>query len=249
MYTSLKPVLKDLMKQKGLSYKELGLRIGISESGVKKLFQAEDCSLSRLERIARALELDLPSLMIHARGETPTQVVEIDAKRQAILQKNPLLNDVYWLVLVEGLSPDEILERYKIPKASLYKCLRDLDRLKLIVWKPGDNVMAAPKGPFLVRSRGPLLREWLRRFSQSIIDEFIAQAGDAVPPEKRPYLAQRFLYLRPDSVNEFRQRLSELMNEFSLRSARERSLGKGRVTSVKISAAFTFGSFVKAIRQ
>lgn len=248
MYPTLKPLIKELMKQKGLSYKELGRRIGISESGVKKLFQAEDCSVSRLEQISRVLEVDMPTLLKLAQEETAPEQIEICAKAQATLMRKPLLMDIYWLLFVEDLSPAEILARFKISKSSLYKCLNELDRLKLIVWKADDNVTASPKRPFVVSADGPLIQYWTRRFSESILEDAHLEADNQTMREKAPYVAQRFLHLKPESARELRQRLDDLIREFTLRSSREKTLGKNRTSGMRVFVSYAAGSMVKTLR-
>ena len=50
-YTEVKAKLKQALAEQDLTYGQLGRRIGMSESGVKKLFSAHDISLERLAQI------------------------------------------------------------------------------------------------------------------------------------------------------------------------------------------------------
>jgi len=249
MYPSLKPLLKNLVKQKGLSYRELGRKIGISESGVKKLFQAEDCSLSRLHQITTALEVDLASLMLQVQMKTPIELVEIDEKAQAVLRKNPQLMDIYWLLFIEDMTPAEILDHYKIPQSSLYKCLNELERLKLVIWKPGDKVSAAPKCNFLVKPSGPMVQHWMRRFSESIIEDVVPEGGVGPSQENGGHLAQRFLHLNSESVLDLKQRLEELIMDFSLRSTREKTFCRNRTVPVRVFTSYALGSMIKKLQS
>ena len=156
--------------------------------------------------------------------------------------------NVYWLLFIEDLSSAEILKRYKISKSSLYKCFSELDRLKLIIWKAGDKITASPKRPFLIKPTGPMMQLWIRHFSESIIEDFFLNQDEGKASDKEPYLTQRFLHLKSESILDLRQRLEALIKEFSLRSTREKSLSRSRTMTVRIFAACALGSMVKDLR-
>ena len=54
--------LKRVLKKQGMTYLELGRAIGMSESGIKKLFGARDGSFQRLAQICAALGLTMAEL-------------------------------------------------------------------------------------------------------------------------------------------------------------------------------------------
>ncbi len=245
MYTDIKPILKKIMSEKGVTYRALGQKIGISESGVKKFFQADDCSLSRLEQIAAVLETDVLNLLAQAKEGTELQEIEIDPKTQRQLEKHPQLIHLYWLLLVEEMSPDEILNRYGISKSALYKGLSELDRLKLIFWKVGDRISVIGERPFVVKPSGPLVKYWIRQFSDSILGDF--EQSDA--PNEDLLLTQRFLYLKKQSIKDLKRRLEELVRDFGEISLKEKRLGKGRTTGVRLHVSYAVGSVVSDLSK
>lgn len=248
MYSILKDTLKDLLKQKGLSYKSLGEHLGLTESGVKKLFQAEDCSITRLQKICDVLEVDLATLILGAEENSPIELVEIDRKVQQTLEKDPQLMDVYWLLFIEELTPKDILERYQIAKSALYRCLGRLDQLKLIIWKPGDAVKSRPKSFFLVKANGPLVEHWMRQFADGVLEDYERQQAKANSPNE-PLYSQRFLYLKRETARELKDRLEGLLREFGSRSLRERALVKSKTVPIRVLGAVVEGTSIKALSR
>lgn len=246
MYTHLKRVMKSAIKKKGITYRELGRNIGMSESGVKKLFQADDCSLDRIEKIARVLETDIGSLILQAQDEiSSNEEIEISPKVQTFLQKNPLARDIYWLLLVEDLSPSDILAKYQISKNTLYKTLAALDRIGCIVWNENDRVITNKHRSFIVKSEGPLIQHWTHQFADSLLRDIATDSKHA----SDVFLTQRFLYLTKESVGEFRKRLQDVVTEFSTVSVRERKLGRARTKGIRLQLAFSSDSMVNELPQ
>lgn len=245
MYLSLKPVLKDLMKRQGITYKDMSRHLGMSESGVKKLFQATDCSLSRLEQMSQLLGSDLGTLILKAQNADELQQFEIDPKAQNFLVKSPLALDIYWLLLIEELNPPEILTQYKISKTALYKCLAELEKLKLIEWKMNDRVhLSTRHKAFLLKPGGPILKIWMQQFSDSVLNDVNDQ--DAGKKSTDPVMMlQRFLRLKPNSILEFRRRLHDLVSEYTLLSVKERRLGREKTKSVRVLAGLAMGSMFR----
>lgn len=247
MYTSVKPLLKEMMKEQGLTYKDLARQLQISESGVKKLFQADDCSIARLEQIAQVLQIDLATLILRAQDNSEFEQFEVDAKSQEFLQKNPLALNIYWLLLIEELNPSEILARYKISQAALYKCLSELDRRNLIEWKAKDRVQLSTRNkPFLVKADGPLMKIWMSRFADSIMDEVSEPPAGQKAPDF-PAFAQRFLRLKPSSIKELRRRMVALVTEYTMLSMKERRLGPKKTEAVRVLAGLALGSMIREL--
>lgn len=63
--------IKELLKQKGMTAKDLAAKIGISEGALSKSISGNP-TLERLEEIASALEVDITALFDRSAAETPT---------------------------------------------------------------------------------------------------------------------------------------------------------------------------------
>jgi transcriptional regulator with XRE-family HTH domain len=71
MYTQLTTALKRLFKNRGLHYSEVARRIGLSESGLKKVLNAEDGSLGRLSELCTVANVTLAELLELAQTTEP----------------------------------------------------------------------------------------------------------------------------------------------------------------------------------
>jgi len=56
-------VLKRTLKTRGLTYKDVARRVGLSEGSIKRVFAAETFTLQRLEQICTAIGISMSELM------------------------------------------------------------------------------------------------------------------------------------------------------------------------------------------
>src|SRR5215216_7776353 len=56
-------VLKRTLKTRGLTYRDLAKRVGLSEGSIKRVFAAETFTLQRLEQICTAIGISMGELM------------------------------------------------------------------------------------------------------------------------------------------------------------------------------------------
>src|SRR5262245_24995659 len=82
--------LKRLLRARKVTYAELGRRLRLSESGVKKIFSGEDCSLVRLGQMADAVGFSLGELF-EAGARPAIEHVALTHVQQAALLASPLL--------------------------------------------------------------------------------------------------------------------------------------------------------------
>jgi DNA-binding Xre family transcriptional regulator len=68
---SIVSVLKKELKLHGLTYKEVGIAIGISESSVKRIFAEKDFSLKRLDQICQLMDIEISDLIRRLDMEKP----------------------------------------------------------------------------------------------------------------------------------------------------------------------------------
>lgn len=60
--------LKSILKARRIKYAELAPRLGMSESGLKKLLNGVDCSLSKLGQVCDELDISMSSLIARRRS-------------------------------------------------------------------------------------------------------------------------------------------------------------------------------------
>ncbi len=146
--------LKRELKVRGITYRALAARLGLSESAVKHMFSTGNFSLRRLDEICAVLELDFGDLVDISETQeqkieqlSAQQELEIMSDMRLLLVAYCLLN--YW-------SFDEIIARYDITPEQGLKYLRRLDRMKFIELQPGDRVRLLLANNFSWRKNGAI---------------------------------------------------------------------------------------------
>ena len=127
--------LKSQLKSRGLTYRELGKLIGLSEPSIKRLFGQSDMDLSRLLQICRALDINLSDLTAGAE----TLPHRLSQGQEATLASDEKLF-IFFVLLTRKWTTKQILSSYRFSPAEANKYLNQLARLKLIEWLPQDRV-------------------------------------------------------------------------------------------------------------
>ena len=169
--------LKKCLKAKGITYRQLGEAMELSEASIKRLFSEQTFSLKRLEEICNILDLSLYDLAkISVDAETGPSVLSIE--QEAVLSKNPKLL-VFFYLLLNGRSPDSITKDYQVSQKESLRFLLKLDKLKLIELHPDNKVRLLTQKNIKWRQGGPI-RD---RYEKIIKEEFLNAPFDQ--PEER----------------------------------------------------------------
>ena len=146
--------LKRELKARGITYRGLAARLGLSESAVKHMFSTRNFSLRRLDEICDVLEIDFGDLIDIS--ESQEQKIEQLSEEQEL----EIMSDMRLLLIAYCLlnhwTFDEIIARYDITPEQGLKCLRKLDRMKFIELQPGDRVRLLIANNFSWRKNGAI---------------------------------------------------------------------------------------------
>ncbi len=164
--------LKRLLRARGMTYRDLGLTLDLSEASVKRMFAKEALTLKRLEEVCGCLDVDLFEVTKLARNQS-AQAQEMTIDQEAALAADARLLGVFYLVLNDWHVPD-ILERYEIEKSEAIALLAKLDHLGLIMLQPNDRVRLLIPRTMRLRNDGPIRQVHGNR----VIGDFLA--GDFV---------------------------------------------------------------------
>src|SRR5689334_4581860 len=124
--------LKSSLRSRGMTYRDLARKLGVSEATIRRTFSRGTLTLARIEQILEALEIDLQELARLARdgSEAPA---ELTHEQEAALAREERLFSVFWLIQNQW-SFAEILAAFAITRAELTSAYARLERLKLIRW-------------------------------------------------------------------------------------------------------------------
>ncbi len=170
--TKLLNTLKKCLKAKGITYRQLGEAMELSEASIKRLFSEQTFSLKRLEEICNILDLSLYDLAkISVDAETGPSVLTV--AQETVLSGNPKLL-VYFYLLLNGRSPDSIIKDYEFSKEESLQFLLELDHLNLIELYPDNKVRLLTQKNITWRKGGPI-RE---KYEKVIKEEFLRAPFD-----------------------------------------------------------------------
>lgn len=241
-YTEVKAHLKRALRDQNITYTELGRALGMSESGVKKLFAAPDISLERLGRICQVLGLAPHELLDPKLTEMETQTIVLTEKAQEFFLRNRACFLFLILLYTEPLSFEELIARHKIGRQRAYGYLRDLEKLRLLRWLPGDRVDLRKDVPALFRYEGRFMKQMVREWSETLLNEALEN-----PQGELDFFTSRILHLAPESIREFKRAFDDLVAEFARRSIREKKLQRQRVKPIRSLVVLREGHFVGKI--
>lgn len=167
--------LKKQLKAKGLTYRDLAKKIGISESSIKRTFAEGSFSLQRVEQICHLMDMDVADLVHMMERETPriTQLTEAQEKEAA---DDPRLLAVAFLV-INGWSYRNILDHYPMNELSLVRYLLKLDKLRVIDLLPNNRIKLLISPNFSWRHNGPVQQAIAQIVLTTFLDGDIEKAG------------------------------------------------------------------------
>lgn len=122
--------LKRRLKIQGMTYRDLGQALDLSEASVKRLFASERFSLDRVVEIAHLLGYTLAEIAQEA------AVAEQRLHTLTAAQEKELVSDAKLLLVavcaLNQWETGDIVARYQISEAECIQRLVRLDRLRLI---------------------------------------------------------------------------------------------------------------------
>lgn len=197
--------LKRILRSRRVTYADLARRIGLSEASVKRLFSQGTFTLSRLQQVLQALEMDFFELARLARGagDAPQEMTEA---QEHALASEPHLMGVFYL-LFNDWQPAQILARYELTPVELTRLLAKLDRLQLIDLLPGDRVKLRVSRHLRLKPGGAIRA----RHGQRTMTEFLAVEFD----RHGGHFLFEFRDISPASLAVMQRKIDRLAAEFN----------------------------------
>lgn len=153
--------LKRQLKAQGLTYKDVGRALKLSEASVKRVFASEHFTVARLAQISQLLGYTLTELLQESSSSQPPLDTLTDEQEAQLVSDDKLL-----LVAVCSLnhwSLTDMTSVYQIPKMEAVKRLRILDRMGIIELLPGDRIRRRAKRDFDWLPDGPIRNYFMKQ--------------------------------------------------------------------------------------
>lgn len=199
-------VLKRVLKAQGIQYRQLADMMGVSEPTVKRIFQDQDCKLSRLMEICELIGLSITELVELDRAAM-AEVSELPLSTEKKLASDPALT-AYFMLLMTRFTPQEIAYHNQLDATDGYRYLRELEKLELIRLGRNDQVHFLVSRPLRWRIGGPL-HQMLVQVNQ----RFIGEVLDRHPRQTSPFYSTSRL-LSPQSITRLQEEVDSLYQSF-----------------------------------
>lgn len=168
--------LKVTLKQRGWTYAEVALQLGLSESSIKRCFASCDFSLKRLQRICDLIGVDLMTL-INQTEENQRNIDELSEQQEKALAENIKLLLIAFLLL-NHFSYQQILKHYTIEPHEGIQLLAKLDRLGIIDLLPENKIRIRLSKNFTWRKNGPIQRFFEEKVQSEFFQSRFDQTGE-----------------------------------------------------------------------
>ncbi|WP_321783661.1 helix-turn-helix transcriptional regulator [Paraburkholderia sp. J94] len=162
------PLIKQLLRTRQLTYRDVGRVLELSEPSVKRLFASKRLSLEHLERIAELLGMT-PVELIEASDAVVPRLRELTRQQEHTLVGNERLLLVT-VCVINHWSIDDVVATYSVTEAECLKHVLTLDRMGILRLLPGNRIRLLLARDFAWISNGPI-----RAFFQStLLPDFLA---------------------------------------------------------------------------
>lgn len=214
-YEFLSEGLRNVLKTRNITYKDIALKLDMSESGVKKMLTASDIGYNKLSSILELLGLKLEDLTSLA----PKPYRKLSEEQEKFFLKNPKHFN-FFIQLHHHKMNIELLKKAnsKISKAKMSQFLGDLERIKIIRQIDGKILSLLEEG-------FQTSKEFNNRYRANY-DAVIEKLNTFEGSQWRSWMFEGFgtFSLSQNSALELRNQIQSLFNEFSNRSEREKKL-------------------------
>jgi len=220
--------LKSALKSRGMTYKQVADRLGVSEKTIKRLFKDKDCSLSRLNDICAAINLSIYDLLEFARHYNEP-LTELTQEQQIYLQKHPY-HFSFLFFLTMGHQVEEIQETYALTDISVFRYLRDLDKQGFVELGANNHIRLKVEGKLLMRLHGPL-HDMIKQRNQEFLEHTVDNDGEGLS-----HFSSSFRFMSPQTFHELNEDLAVISKKYrKLAYQNEMILPRDKLIPVKWS--------------
>lgn len=226
--TQLLSTLKKCLKAKGITYRQLAEKIGLSEASIKRLFSEQTFSLNRLEEICNVMDLNFYDLAkISADALDVPSMLTVD--QEWVLSENPKLL-VFFYLLLNGREPVSIVKDYDISEKESLQFLLKLDKIKLIELYPDNKVRLLTQKNITWRKNGPMRAI----YEKKITEEFLSSPFD-LADERLGFENGK---LSDGSIAVMLSKIERLFKEYNELTEIDKTLPQGKSRNTGLMIAF-----------
>ncbi len=221
--------LKELLKERGVTYSRLAEALKCSLPTVKRALNKPSLPFSRLLELCAVAQIPFGELCQRAEQRRPRHHVFTD-EQDRLFFRRPEILDYFLQLSREGTKPSHIARRYDLDRKSTASYLKHLARVGLVEGR-GNQVKVLVHPPFGFDPKSSVLRRDHERFLKTIVAKVLE--GD---PEKEGCVAVlKPLYL---SQGDYEQMVTDMVNVIHRFAAiAERGLSQGSTSPWQVALA------------
>jgi len=131
--------IKQLLRARGMRYRDIAAAIGVTERTVKRWFVGKGLTLQVVEDLCNVLGMTIIELCEVAKDDLDSRPQRLSREQERSLFADLQLALVF-LLISRGWSPQEVQRECRMPEALLVGHLVRLEKLKLVELLPGNKV-------------------------------------------------------------------------------------------------------------
>ena len=206
--------LKSELRLQQITYAQIGGKLQLSESSIKRLFSTQDMSISRLESICNIANIDILQLATKAVKQRQHVLHLTRQYEQDIIGDEKLM--LVTVHLVYGWSYEKIIRVFNIDRFEGQHLLTRLDQMGVIELLPHNKVRILLSTSFKWIENGPIQTF----FEKEIQSEFF-KSGFNREGEMR-LVSHGWMSL--DRLNAFHEKMIRVAKEFELELEQDRHI-------------------------
>lgn len=191
----------------------MAAKIGLSESGFKKMMTNTDISLSRLEQICKICGIDLIGL-INDSDQEKIKDVFLSFEQEQYLLKNPKIFRFYWKLRVDQMTRSEFHKKFGVSLNETQKWLTGLEKIGLLMLNPRGQIEFTHQGLIRWNSDSALVKYLNSYWSRQLIDRVVERQGTT------EFMNLSGLYLDEINLQSLKSECLELFERYSKLSQR-----------------------------
>ncbi|HTY98854.1 MAG TPA: helix-turn-helix domain-containing protein [Rhodocyclaceae bacterium] len=211
---------KRLLKRQGLTYRDVGRALNLSEPSIKRMFASGRLTVDRLAQVGELLGLSLAELVQEAAAAPAIRSLD-DAQEAVLVADVKLLLTA--VCALNHWTIADIVATYQLTQAECLRKLLQLDRLRLIDLLPGNRIRLVVARDFEWRPDGPIRDFFRRQGLGDFLDTSFAQPDETLAFVHGMLTDAAYARLQPELLR-LRKRLAELHEE-SLAAPRQERRG------------------------
>jgi transcriptional regulator with XRE-family HTH domain len=210
--------LKQLLRARGLRYRDIAERLGVTERTVKRWLADRGLTMNVAEDLCGVLGMSFIELCEFAKDDLDTRPQRLSREQERLLFSDLQLGLVFML-LMRGWTAYEIQRECGLPEATLVGHLVRLERIKLVQLLPGNKVRLLFGRRIEWQENGEVGRAFGRHF-KNLFATMDYSNPDAI-------WSTQVFKLSPRSLSEVRGKFRALVRDIQQTSDADRRLDDG----------------------